>query len=66
MNFELGQIVSMKKPHPCGSFEWEVQRVGMDFRIKCVKCGHSVMLPRAGFEKNVKKIVSSPKDKNID
>jgi hypothetical protein len=55
MEYSLGQVVVMKKPHPCGGSEWEIQRVGMDFRIKCLKCGHSVMVPRARFEKSVKK-----------
>lgn len=49
----------MKKPHACGNYEWEVLRVGMDFRIKCQKCGHSVMLTRAKFEKGYKKKVET-------
>jgi len=57
--FAVGDIVEMKKPHPCGSKEWEVQRTGADFRIKCRGCGHSVMLPRPKFEKGVKKILVS-------
>lgn len=58
MDFYIGEIVYMKKQHPCGSHEWEVLRAGIDFRIKCVKCGHMVMIPRVKFEKAVKKIVS--------
>ncbi|NLL71390.1 MAG: DUF951 domain-containing protein [Epulopiscium sp.] len=57
MDFELHDIVKMKKPHPCGSHEWEILRTGMDFRIKCQGCGHQVMLPRKKFEKNVKAII---------
>ncbi|MCI8342797.1 MAG: DUF951 domain-containing protein [Firmicutes bacterium] len=57
MNFLVGDIVQMKKPHPCGGREWEVLRTGIDFRIKCTTCGHMVMLPRIKFEKNVKKII---------
>ena len=53
MNFSVGDIVQMKKQHPCGSNEWEVLRVGMD----CSGCGHMVMLPRTKFEKNVKKTI---------
>jgi hypothetical protein len=49
----------MKKQHPCGSFEWEILRVGMDFRIRCLKCGRMVMLPRPKFEKSVKSLVKS-------
>lgn len=55
--FNLGDVVRMKKQHPCGNFDWEILRVGMDFRIRCVKCGRQVMLPRSKFEKSVKTIV---------
>lgn len=57
MNFSVGDVVQMKKAHPCGSNEWEVLRTGIDFRIKCVGCGHMVMLSRIKFEKSVKKVV---------
>lgn len=43
LNFEVGDIVKLKKPHPCGSQEWEILRVGADFRLKCMGCGHQVM-----------------------
>lgn len=56
MQFELGDIIKMKKPHPCGSSEWEVLRVGADFRLKCRGCGHQVMLARRLVEKNVRGI----------
>ena len=62
MEFSIGDIVQMKKTHPCGSNEWEVLRVGMDFRMKCCGCGHMVMLTRAKFEKSVKKIVKTARD----
>ena len=52
MDIELGDIVKLKKPHPCGSSEWEVIRVGMDFKLKCLGCGHLVMVPRKLVEKN--------------
>ncbi|MEK4248455.1 DUF951 domain-containing protein [Paenibacillus sp. FSL W7-1287] len=55
--FELGDIVQMKKLHPCGSNEMIVIRMGMDIRMKCVGCGHSILLPRAKFEKNMRKVV---------
>jgi len=58
MAYNIGDIVQMKKNHPCGGKEWEVLRVGMDFRIKCMTCGHLVMLPRSKFEKSVKKVIS--------
>jgi len=57
--FGLGDIVQMKKPHPCGTNEMEVIRMGMDIRIKCVKCKHSILLPRAKFEKSMKKVLRS-------
>lgn len=56
-HFQVGDIVKMKKPHPCGSAEWELNRVGMDFGMKCCGCGHYVMLPRTKFEKAVKVLV---------
>ncbi|MFI3175305.1 MAG: DUF951 domain-containing protein [Bacillota bacterium] len=55
MEFAVGDVVEMKKKHPCGSKDWEVLRVGMDFRIRCMGCNHMVMLSRVKFEKNVKK-----------
>jgi hypothetical protein len=57
--FNLGDIVEMKKQHPCGSKQWEVMRTGADFRIKCLGCEHQVMLARTKFEKGVKKIIKS-------
>ena len=54
----LGDIVELKKPHPCGSKQWEVLRIGADFRIKCLGCNHQVMIPRPKLEKSVKKIIS--------
>ena len=56
MDLFTGDVVIMKKPHPCGSSEWEILRGGADFKIKCVKCGHMVMLDRIKFEKGVKKV----------
>ncbi len=52
--YEVGDIVKLKKPHPCGSFEWEILRVGADFRLKCIGCGHQVMLARRQVEKSTK------------
>lgn len=53
--FNLGDVVLMKKQHPCGSSEWEIIRLGADIKIKCVGCGRLVMLPRNKFQKGVKK-----------
>lgn len=56
MEIDVKDIVTMKKGHPCGSKEWEVLRTGADFRLKCVGCGHQIMIPRTKLEKNVKEI----------
>ncbi len=50
--YAVGDIVKLKKPHPCGSSEWEILRVGADFRLKCMGCGHQVMVKRTLVEKN--------------
>ena len=52
--FDVGDVIRMKKPHPCGSKEWEVLRVGADFRLKCVGCGHQIMVARKLVEKNTR------------
>jgi len=57
MDIHIGDKLKMKKPHPCGSPEWEVLRVGIDFRLKCCGCGHMIMIPRKQAEKNVKLII---------
>lgn len=55
MDISVGEILEMKKPHPCGSFDWQVLRVGMDFKLRCLGCGHEIMVPRAKIEKRIKK-----------
>lgn len=57
MDVRVGDVLRMKKPHPCGSLEFDVLRVGMDFKIRCRSCGREVMLPRLKCEKNIKKIL---------
>lgn len=57
MDIKVGDVLQMKKPHPCGCRDWQVLRVGMDFRLRCLGCGHEVMLPRLKAEKNVKKVL---------
>ncbi|MFV0255334.1 MAG: DUF951 domain-containing protein [Erysipelotrichaceae bacterium] len=60
MEYKLHDIVSMKKQHPCKqSWEWEIIRVGVDIKIKCLGCGNIIMLERIDFEKKLKKIVRS-------
>ena len=56
MDLHVGDVLELKKQHPCGSREWQVLRVGMDFKLKCAGCGHELMLPRSKAEKSVKKI----------
>lgn len=55
--YKVGSVVVMKKQHPCGYNEWEITRVGADIKIKCLKCGRSIMLPRIEFNKKLKKVV---------
>lgn len=62
ITYELGDIVRLKKKHPCGSFEWEILRTGMDFRLKCQGCGHLILIPRTKFEKMVRGKVTQPKN----
>lgn len=57
MDVRVGDMLEMKKGHPCGSRNWLVLRVGMDFKLRCGGCGHEVMLPRSKAEKNIKKIM---------
>lgn len=55
--YHVGDLVRTRKEHPCGADVWEVLRVGMDFRLKCLGCGHIVMLPRPRFERHVKELL---------
>ncbi len=57
MDVQTGDILVMKKNHPCGENRFSVLRVGMDFKIKCLKCEREVMAPRVKIEKNIKKII---------
>lgn len=56
MDIQIGDIIKLKKQHPCGSKEWKVLRVGMDFRLECLGCGHQIMIPRKQTEKNIRGI----------
>lgn len=55
--YKLDSVVMMKKQHPCGSNEWLITRMGADIKIKCINCGHTVMLPRIDFNKKLKKVI---------
>jgi hypothetical protein len=58
MEIKLGDIVRLKKKHPCGSYEWQVVRLGADIGIKCLKCQRRVLLGRSIFERRVKAFIS--------
>jgi len=60
MDIQVGNILKLKKQHPCGSHEWEVLRSGADFRLKCCGCGHQIMISRKTLEKSVKEIRKTP------
>jgi len=66
MEIKLGDVVRLKKKHPCGSYEWEVVRVGADIGIKCLKCQRRVLLERSTFERRVKAFVSRGQQVSID
>lgn len=59
MDIQVGDIVRLKKQHPCGSKEWEVLRIGADFRLKCLGCEHQIMIARRDVEKNVREVRSN-------
>lgn len=56
MDIRLGDVLQMKKPHPCGEARWLVLRVGADFRLRCQGCGHEVMITRQKAEKNIRMV----------
>lgn len=56
-DYGMFDIVELKKGHPCGANEWEIIRLGMDIRLKCQKCGRSILVPRTKFNKRLKKIL---------
>ncbi len=57
MDVRVGDVLELKKTHPCGSKQWNVLRVGMDFRLVCRGCGHELMIQRGKIEKNIRKIL---------
>ena len=64
MEYKLNDVVIMKKVHPCGSSEFEIIRLGADIKIKCLKCGHVIMLPRIDFNKKIKKVIENEEKEN--
>ena len=62
MDIHVGDVLELKKTHPCGSRRWLVLRVGMDFKLRCLGCGHEFMTPRSKAEKSVKKVIREEAD----
>lgn len=56
MDIQIGDILTMRKSHPCGGCRWIVTRIGADLKLKCCVCGREVMGPRSKFEKNIKAV----------
>ncbi len=65
VDVSIGNVVRMRKPHPCGGYEWQVVRLGADIGIKCLTCGRRVLLPRSEFEKRLKAIVRKGRDQSV-
>lgn len=57
MDYRVGDIVKMKKPHPCGCDQFTLLRVGMDFKLRCCGCGREVMVPRQKAEKSIRALI---------
>lgn len=66
MKLALGDIVELKKSHPCGSKQFEITRVGMDFRIRCCGCGHEAWIPRVKLERAIRRVVQSTADEETE
>lgn len=65
MDLNVGEIIKLKKQHPCGSSEWEILRTGMDFRLKCMGCEHQIMIPRKQVEKSIRQVRKPIDESNI-
>jgi hypothetical protein len=57
MRFSLGDRLRLRKKHPCGSFDWEVVRLGADIGLRCEKCGRRILLPRSEVERRIKQVL---------
>ncbi len=62
LQLDLGDRIRLRKPHPCGSFDWVVVRLGADIGLRCEKCGRRVLLPRAEVERRTKQVLSRAVD----
>ncbi len=61
-SYQMGDVVQLKKPHACGANRWRIIRLGMDIRVKCTECDHSVLIPRARFDRLIRKILETAKN----
>lgn len=64
MEYNVGDIVELKKVHPCGSKNWQITRVGVDFKLKCLGCNHIIMIERPKALKNIKRIIQKNGEKH--
>ena len=62
VKYRVGDVVRLKKPHPCGGNLWSVMRTGIDFRVRCLKCGRVLLVPRPQFERSVRQLVSQAEE----
>lgn len=62
MKLNVGDVVRLRKPHPCGSSDWKIMRTGIDFRIECLKCNHQTWITRIKLERNIKEVLQSSDD----
>ncbi|WP_206811266.1 DUF951 domain-containing protein [Paradesulfitobacterium ferrireducens] len=62
IQLNVGDVVRLRKPHPCGNYDWKIMRTGMDFRIQCLKCSHQAWIPRVKLERQIKEILSRSND----
>ncbi len=60
LNIKLGDTVRFKKKHPCGGYEWQVDRLGVDIGLKCLRCGRHILLKRGALERRVKAVIRGP------
>jgi hypothetical protein len=58
IEFRIGDVVRLRKPHPCGAYDWKIVRLGADLGLRCLKCDHRVLLPRSTVERRLKEFVS--------
>ena len=66
MQLNLGDIVRLRKPHPCGGTDWEIMRTGMDLRIKCLECQHQAWITRVKLERQIKQVLKSSQEQGQD